>query len=152
MIIRYVIWSLSCLFASPLWAITCYYTLAKDNCWLKYEVTVEVLDAVSANVLTTITVPAGQAWGRVTFPCETNGQKLMYRAHYSPYFWESEKGKIYSAKRYWSLPNEINPGDSAWNVSVCFPSDFSEVPLPPDAMGTCKCDFSTIPDIPEKQL
>ncbi|MFJ1268278.1 hypothetical protein ACD661_06895 [Legionella lytica] len=152
MFMRLLILSLTYLFASPLWAITCYYTLAKDNCWLKYDVTVEVLDAISAKELTTITVPAGQAWGRVTFPCETNGQKLMYRARYSPYFWESEKGKVYSAKNYWSLPNEVKPGDSAWNVSVCYPSDFAAVPLPPEATNNCQCDFSNIPVIPPKQL
>ncbi|WP_058535751.1 hypothetical protein [Legionella saoudiensis] len=152
MFMRLIILSLTYLFASPLWAITCYYTLAKDNCWLKYDVTVEVMDAVSAKVLTSITVPAGQAWGRVTFPCETNGQKLMYRARYSPIFWESEKGKVYSAKNYWSLPNEIKSGDSAWNVSVCYPTDFAAVPLPPEATNNCQCDFSTIPAIPPKQL
>jgi hypothetical protein len=144
--------SVSCLFASPLWAITCYYTLAKDNCWLKYNVTVEVMDALSAKVLTTATVPAGKSWTRVTFPCETNGQKLMYRAQFSPSIWDSEKGKVYMAKNYWSLPNGVNEGDSAWNVSVCYPSDFSEVPMTPEATGSCACDFSSIPEIPPKKL
>lgn len=137
---------------SPLWALTCYYTLAKDNCWLKYNVSVDVLDAMTNKSLATFVVPAGKAWGRVTFPCETNGQKLIYHAQFSPSFWESEKGKVYSARNYWSLPNGVQPGDSAWNVPVCFPADFSEVPLPPEATGSCKCDFSTIPDIPPKQL
>jgi hypothetical protein len=150
--LRMVILSLSCIFTSPLWAITCYYTLAKDNCWLRYNVSVDVMDALSAKVLTTITVPAGKSWGRVTFSCETNGQKLMYRARFTPSIWESEKGETYLAKNYWSLPNSVKPGDSAWNVSVCYPSDFSEVPLPPEATGTCKCDFSGIPEIPPKQL
>lgn len=144
--------SVGWLFASPLWAITCYYTLAKDNCWLKYNVTVDVIDSLSAKILTTVTVPAGKPWTRVTFPCETNGQKLMYRAKFSPVVWESEKGKVYMAKNYWSLPDHVNPGDSAWNVSVCFPSDFSEVPMPPEATASCACDFSTIPVIPPKQL
>ncbi len=140
------------IFSSPLWAITCYFTLAKDNCWLKYNVSVDVIDAMSAKVLTTVTVPAGQLWTRVTFPCETNGQKLMYRARFSPYIWESEKGKVYDAKDYWTLPNQVKPGDSAWNVSACYPGDFSQVPFPPDAVGNCKCDFSTIPEIKPKQL
>lgn len=152
MLIRVLILSLTCLFTGPLWAITCYFTLAKDNCWLKYNVTVDVLDAMSAKVLTSITVPAGKSWERVTFPCEIGGQKLMYHAQFTPSFWEGDTGKVYTAKNYWSLPAGIKPGDSAWNVSVCYPADFSEVPYPPDAKGTCRCDFSPIPVIPAKQL
>lgn len=110
------------------------------------------MDALSAKVLTTATVPAGKSWTRVTFPCETNGQKLMYRAQFSPSIWDSEKGKVYMAKNYWSLPNGVNEGDSAWNVSVCYPSDFSEVPMTPEATGSCACDFSSIPEIPPKKL
>ncbi|MGC1182370.1 hypothetical protein [Legionella sp.] len=144
--------TLSGLFANPLWAITCYYTLAKDNCWIKYNVTVQVVDTSTDEVLTTVTVPAGKSWARVTFPCKTNGQKLIYKAQFTPPIWESEKGHVYTAKNYWSLPKVVNPGDSAWNVSVCYPSDFSEVPYPPEATGNCKCDFSSIPEIPPKQL
>ena len=147
MFIRFCILSLGALVASPLWAITCYYTLAKDNCWLKYNVTVKVMDTLTSKVLTTVTVPAGQAWTRVTFPCETTGQKLMYSAQFTPSIWDSEKGKEYAAKNYWSLPDTVNPGDIAWNVSVCFPADFSEIPLPPEATGSCKCDFSSIPEV-----
>lgn len=140
------------LLVSPSWAITCYYTLAKDNCWLKYNVTVEVMDAKTSKVLTKVTVPEGQTYQRVTFPCETNGQKLIYNAQFSPSIWESEKGKIYPARNYWSLPDKVNNGDSAWNVSVCYPKDFSEIPMPPTSTGKCKCDFSIIPPIPVKQL
>jgi hypothetical protein len=136
---------------NPLWAITCYYTLVKSNCWSKYEVTVEVVEASTAKVLTTVTVPAGKSWVRQPFSC-TPGEKLMYHAQFSPPIWESEKGKSYDALNYWSLPEKINPGDSAWNVSVCYPSDFSQVPLPPEATNSCKCDFDSIPPIPPKQI
>jgi hypothetical protein len=153
MLKRLLILGTSLLLISPTWAsITCYYTLVKDNCWAKYAISVEVTDAITAKVLTTVTVPTGKSWTRVTFPCETNGQKLMYHARFSPSIWESEKGKVYPAKNYWSLPDQVNPGDSAWNVSVCYSADFSEVPLPPEATGTCKCDFSVVPEIPAKQL
>ena len=60
MFMRLLILSLSSLFMSPSWAIICYYTLAKDNCWTKYNVTVNVMDVVSSKVLTTVTVPAGK--------------------------------------------------------------------------------------------
>lgn len=152
MFIRLFVLLLGSIFITPLWAITCYYTLAKDNCWTKYNVTVDVMDGNTAKILTSVTVPAGKQWTRVTFPCETNGQKLIYSSHFSPPIWESEKGKVYPAKNSWSLPNEVKPGDSAWNVSVCYPSDFSQVPMPPEATNSCKCDFSQIPIIPPKQL
>lgn len=143
---------LSLILSSSLWAnITCYYTLVKDSCWTKYDVSVDVMDAVSAKVLTTVTVPAGKSWMRQTFPCDA-GQKLMYRAQFSPVFWESDKGKTYIAKNYWSLPNTINPGDSAWNVTVCYPNDFAQVPLPPDVSGNCSCNLDDIPTIPPKKI
>lgn len=146
MLLKLCILSLSALFTSPLWAITCYYTLAKDNCWLKYNVSVQVIDALTTKVLTTATVPAGQAWTRVTFPCDV-GQKLTYHAQFTPFIWESEKNKVYEAKNYWSLPSAVNPGDTAWNVSVCYPSDFSETPMTPEATNSCACDFNSIPVI-----
>ncbi len=146
MLLRLCILSLSSLITSPLWAITCYYTLAKDNCWLKYNVSVQVIDALTTKVLTTVTVPAGQSWARVTFPCEI-GQKLTYHAQFTPFIWESEKHKVYEAKNYWSLPNAVHPGDTAWNVSVCYSSDFSEVPMTPEATNSCACDFKSIPII-----
>lgn len=147
MLRKLFILSMSCMVTSQLWAISCYYTLAKNNCWIKYDVTVEVLDAMKNTILTTVTVPAGKLWSRVSFPCETDGQTLMYHARFTPVIWESEKGKVYPAKTFWSLPKQVNPGDSAWNVSVCYPSDFAEVPLPPEATNNCSCDFSSIPKI-----
>ncbi|KTD01031.1 hypothetical protein OQJ19_12215 [Fluoribacter gormanii] len=152
MLARYVIFIFSLISSSSLWAeITCYYTLVKDNCWIKYDVSVDVMDAISAKTLTTVTVPIGKSWTRQTFPCQP-GQKLMYRARFSPIFWESDAGKTYIAKNYWSLPNTINPGDSAWNVTVCYSSDFSLVPLPPNAPGNCSCNFDDIPAIPLKKI
>ena len=151
MLLRAFILSLGLVISSPLWAITCYYTLAKDNCWTKYNVSEDVMDAATGKVLTTVIVPAGKSWIRQTFPC-VPGEKLMYRAQFSPIIWESEKGKVYYAINYWSLPNNVNAGDSAWNVSVCYPADFGQVPLPPEATNTCKCDFSNIPAIPPKKI
>lgn len=83
--------------SSPWAAITCYYTLVKDNCWTKYDVSVDIMDAATNKILKTITVPNGKSWSRQTFPCDP-GQKLIYRAQFSPVFWESDKGKTYMAK------------------------------------------------------
>ncbi|KTD67590.1 periplasmic protein [Legionella santicrucis] len=151
MLARLFIFTLSFISSSPLWAFTCYYTLVKDNCWTKYNVTVEVIDAATEKVLLTPTVPAGKSWVRETFTCSA-AESLMFRARFSPVFWESDKDKTYNSKRFWPMPSAINPGDSAWNVSVCYSSDFAQVPLPPESTGDCKCDFDNIPAIPPKQI
>ncbi len=132
-------------FCQPIWSFTCYYTLVKDNCWTNYDVSVDVIDASNTNKVFSLTVPKGKSWGRVEFSC-TAAQSLLYYSRYSPVFWQSEKGKTYPALRNWTLPGKINPGDLAWTIPVCFPADFSQVPLPPDAKGNCKCDFSSIPE------
>ncbi|CAM2975358.1 hypothetical protein [Legionella worsleiensis] len=130
--------------SAPLWSFKCYYTLVKDSCWTNYEVSVDVMDSAKQDKIFTITVPKGESWGRVEFSC-TPAQSLMYFSRYSPVFWESEKGKVYPAIRSWSLPGTINPGDEAWTLNICFSADFSQIPLPPDAKGNCKCDMSAIP-------
>ena len=91
-------------------------------------------------------VPAGKSWDRKTFEC-TPEENLIYIARFSPVFWESDKGKTYQGLRNWFLPGTINPGDRAWTIPVCYPADFSQVPLPPKRDNNCKCDFSVIPDI-----
>ena len=132
--------------ALPGWSFPCYYTLAKDSCWTKYEVSVDIIDATKEKKIITVTVPAGKSWTRATFEC-TPAQSLIYIARFSPVFWESDKDKTFRGLRNWSLPGEINPGDRAWTIPVCYPADFAEVPLPPAAGGACKCDFESIPEI-----
>lgn len=143
--------SLGLLVTIPSWAITCYYTLAKDNCWTDYNVSVDIVYSQTNAVIATVTVPKGQQWVRETFPCKP-GEKLMYKARFSPTFWQGGENKTYSSLNYRQLPESINPGESAWNLSVCYPADFSLVPFPPNAAGNCKCDFSVIPEIKPKQL
>ncbi len=136
---------------STAWSFDCYYTLAKDSCWTNYNVSVNVIDGTTSTNLVTVNAPAGTAWVRQKFSCQPT-QKLMYIAQFTPVFWQADIGKTYSATRYWFMPEAINSGDSAWNIPVCFPADFALVPLPPDAKGDCKCDFSVIPDIAPKPL
>lgn len=133
--------------SAPSLAFTCFFTLAKDSCWTNYDVTVNVIDASTSKSVVKIAVPKGTAWGRVKFNC-TPAQQFLYKATYQPVFWQSEIGKIYSSKRYWSLPGAIGKNETAWNIPVCFPSDFSEIPLPPTATGNCKCDLTKIPAPP----
>lgn len=134
-------------FSAPLYAFPCFITLAKDNCWANYAVTVTVLDAVTNQQLTVATIPAGQNWVRQAFACQP-AQKLMYLATFSPAIWEKDAGKSYHALQYWSLPATAQSGETAWNIPVCYAADFSEVPLPPTATGQCQCNFKEIPPIP----
>jgi hypothetical protein len=128
------------------WAFPCYLTIAKDSCWTKYNVSVDIIDAVTEKKIITITIPSGTSWSRETFEC-TAAQSLIYIAQFSPVFWESDKGKRYRAVRNWALPGVIHPNDRAWTIPVCYPADFSQVPLPPQADSKCKCDFTVIPKI-----
>ena len=106
-----------------------------------------IIDEDTKKQVTMVEIPKNEFWGRQTFNCEP-GQKLMSQAIYDPIFWDSEKGKVYTSKRFLALPTSIKPDDKAWNISVCFPNDFSSVPFPPDANGNCGCDFSKVPPVP----
>ncbi len=143
--------TLALLSTTSCWSFQCYFTLAKDSCWLDYELTVDVNDSRTNARVTQVVIPKGKSWGRQQFECEPD-QKFMYVAHFSPVFWQGDEEKTYNATRFWVLPNQINAGDSAWEVSVCYSADFAMVPLPPGATSNCSCDFSSIPPIPPKQV
>ncbi len=146
MLIRTVILFFSVICSGPIWSFTCYYTLAKDSCWTQFNVSVDVINPAATGKIMTVTAPAGTPWVRESFDC-TPAESLIYIARFSPVFWKNDEGKTFRSIRDWSLPGTINPGDSAWNIPVCFPADFAEVPLPPKADSNCHCDFSVIPEI-----
>ena len=127
-------------------AFPCFFTLAKDNCWINYDVTVLVIDVQSQQQILSVTIPKGKAWVREPFVCQPN-QKLDYTATFSPIIWEGSEGVIYKAQHYWMLPAAPTAIQKAWEIPVCYPSAFSEVPYPPTASGHCKCDFTSIPAI-----
>jgi hypothetical protein len=139
------------LFSSQLLAFQCYFTLVKSNCWADYSVTVNVVDVANNNTVLTIVAPKGQLWARQLFTCQSS-QEFLYKATFEPYIWENEKGEVYNAINYWTLPSAIKAGESAWEISVCYPKAFSAVPLPPKATNNCACDFSQVPAIPPKKL
>jgi hypothetical protein len=147
MTLKYLSSLLLAALSSQALAFQCYLTLAKDSCWTNYDVKVKVINADDNAILTTVDVPKGKQWAREAFECKP-GLKLMYEASFLPIIWESEKGNIYMALHYWTLPDKVGPNESAWDIPVCFSSAFSAVPFPPDAKGNCKCDFLDIPPIP----
>ena len=144
---RIIGWVVGFIAVGQCFGFSCYVTLAKDNCWTQYDVTVNVVDASGDKILATIDIPKGQSWGRAPFTCQPN-QELKFRAVYSPVFWDSQKGVVYHEKQYLTLPSTIvKSKEVAWNIPVCFAQAFAEIPLPPDAKGNCQCDFTAIPPV-----
>jgi hypothetical protein len=140
---------LSAFFSYQAFAFPCYVTVMKDNCWKNYNVTVDMEDTSTEKSLVSVVISDQESWARGKFDCHPK-QTFKLLGQFTPAFWASDEGKVYYGKRYWSLPEQI--GDNvAWHMKLCYPSDFSEVPLPPDASGACQCDPSVITPIPEEK-
>jgi hypothetical protein len=147
---RYISFLLGIVLSTQTYAITCYLTMVKGGCWKKYDLTVDLSDADSGKVIRTVLVPGDQPWVRQEFECKA-GDTLAVEAKFSPVFWEGDDDKTFKGQRYWKLPDEIKPGETGWNVTICFPKQFSDVPSPPEA-SNCDCDFTTIPKIEPPKL
>lgn len=127
-------------------AFPCFLTLVKDSCWTNYDLTVIVTDRSTEKQVMTIAVPQGQSWSRQKFECQPK-EGLRFSASFTPVFWESDTGKTYPSRHDWTFPAAIAAGDTAWNMTICYPSEFSGVPFPPDAGGNCKCNTAIIPQV-----
>lgn len=145
--LRYLVTLCCVAFSSHLFAFSCFLTFVKDTCWTNYNVNMLVLDATTGNELFSMTIPKGQTWVRQPFVCQP-GQKLMYNATFTPVIWQGEEGRVYKTQHYWALPNAPKPKEKAWEIPVCFPKAFAEVPFPPQAVGNCQCSFKDVPLIP----
>lgn len=140
--------ALACaLFSSQLLAFPCFMTVAKDNCWIDYDVTVVVLDAMTNSTLVTVDVPKGTPWTRVPFTCQP-AQRLAYTATFSPTIWEKDKGRVYPGTKYTLLPLAPGPTEKGWEIPICFPAAFPGTSLPPTAIGNCQCNMAVIPPVP----
>jgi len=145
--LRVILLLLGGFFTLHVHAFPCFLTMVKDSCWTNYTLTVTVTNANTEATVATVIVPQGQSWVRQAFTCQP-GDDLSLKATFTPVFWESDEGKVYPALRDWKLPDTVNKGDTAWNITVCYPEAFSEVPLPPDASSNCKCATDNIPPVP----
>ncbi len=132
--------------SGQVFAFPCFITMVKDSCWLNYNVTIDVKNAATGKSIMQVIIPQGQAWVRQPFACDM-GETLSLSATFNPAIWESEQDKVYVGQHYWGLPKAIGKKEAGWNVTVCFPKEFAEVPMPADAAGKCVCDFSSIPKI-----
>ena len=125
---------------------TCYLTLVKDNCWLDYRVNVDVTNVDTDTKLFTMVVPEGKKWSRTKFECQAR-EMFQLQSSFTPVFWAGDAGKTYPSARNWSLPEAVTGGAIAWNINICYASDFTSVPMPPDASGACHCDLNGVPKV-----
>ncbi len=124
---------------SPSYAFKCYITVMKSECWNKHKVSFRVVDNLTEqNILRNIQLNKDTLWVRKEFQCKA-AQGLVPKVRFSPHVWESEKNSEFSTKRVWFLPLKIDENSEAWNVPICFPSDFASVPMLPDATKECDC-------------
>lgn len=126
-------------------ALECYITIVKASCWKNYDLTVTVNNAETGMKLGEITVYEGRLWGREKFDC-TPGITLSLEAGFSPEIWSGDNERVFKATRFWKLPKKPTNAEAlGWNVTVCYPKWFSDVPTPPDASAKCECDLQEVP-------
>lgn len=136
----------SALMPGLVYAIPCYLTMVKDSCWTNYAVTVTMMDASNAKQVLQVEVPKGQSWVRQGFTCDP-AQTFLFKAQFSPTIWGDQAGLFYASQQYWQLPEQLKANETAWNLVLCFPKQFSSVPLPPTAGQHCACEMEHVPPI-----
>lgn len=130
-------------------AFTCYLTIAKDSCWINYNLTVSAYDSLTNKKLVSVLIPTGKSWEREKFSCK-EGTTLRFQAQFTPIFWQDDEEKIFYGSKFFALPREVSKTDTAWNITQCYPEQFSEVPMPPEADNKCACNLDKIPAITSK--
>ncbi len=132
--------------APNLLAASCLLTAVKPACWANYTVFINILDAQTQRKLTDITLSTDKLWNRVRFECEP-GQRLAYQASFKPAIWQGQEHAIYQAQKFWLLPTNKALPAQTWEIQLCFPTAFAEVPMPPLGNQPCACDFKAIPTV-----
>ncbi len=137
--------SSSMLFSSSLFAeeknFVCKLHLAKGECWQDYEVKVQIMNAVTYSVKKEVKLAANEMSKKEEFPCHPREQ-ITFTASYSPEIWQGDKSKLFDTNKIWNTPSSLSETAGAWIVKICYPKQFSEVPLPAGAGKDCKCNFS----------
>lgn len=143
---RFIVILFGLSFSMKMYAFPCFLTMVKDQCWDKYTITINVMNSKKDESIMNVIIPQGQSWVRQPFDCEP-AESITLHAQFSPVFWEKDEGKIYSGIHDWQLPESIKKDEKAWNITVCYPKDFSAVPLPPEAKSQCGCIRDNIPPV-----
>lgn len=144
-------WLVSVFLVTNVYAVECYITMVKGSCWKNYNLTVNIYDASTNENLGDINVWEGDLWARKSFSCSP-GQVLSLEAKFTPIIWDQDEGKAYRGLRFWKLPDRADENVSGWNVTVCYPESFADVPVPPGSSGKCECDIKNIPKLRAEDL
>ena len=139
------------IFCQPSFAFTCYLTVMKSPCWKDFNINIHAKDqANNKQLVKAQALDKNKFWNRVKFDCNPK-QALIFYAKFNPTIWEDAKDKSYFGKHMWYLPYAVDPEISAWNIPICYPVDFTDVPIPPSGNGNCNCDevAKNIPPIPK---
>lgn len=128
------------------YAVECYVTLIKAPCYQDYDVHFTLSDSVTKKAILELDLPKSQFWTRKSFQC-TPGQVVGISSSISPVIWEEDAGKIYEGTHFTKFPDIEPPTGTIWAIDVCFPVQFSKVPIPPKITGSCGCDKSSIPPL-----
>lgn len=144
--IRCLILLLSLCVANATQAFNCYMTVMKGSCWSNYNVSIDVLDASNDKKIMTLSLLNNKLWNRQPFECTPN-QTFNFQATFNPAIWQGDTDTVYLSKSSIQLPMVITKEARAWDVSVCFPESFAEVPTPPNNNGSCACDSSSVPAV-----
>ena len=132
------------LVSSKLWAVQCYFTVAKGGCWKDYDVDVVLVNRAKQENVQTIHIPKGQLYTRVNVECQSKDVFSAF-AQFSPAVFEEEENNKYPGVRFWAMPLTAPKPGGVWEIDICYPLQFAKLPMPKTDNSDCKCDFSSIP-------
>ena len=132
------------LVSSKLWAVQCYFTVAKGGCWKDYNVDVVLVNTAKQENVQTIHIPKGQLYTRVNVECQSKDVFSAF-AQFSPAVFEEEANNKYPGVRFWAMPLTAPKPGVVWEIDICYPLQFAKLPMPKTDNSDCKCDFSSIP-------
>lgn len=121
---------------------TCQMHVAKGKCWRDFDVVVRVLDATSEQVLADAALGKNIMAVKKDFPCKPL-QPITFNASYAPELWQGDSDRRFYAKGRWSTPAELSKDAKAWVIKICYPAQFTQLPLPKSFGEGCACDFTS---------
>lgn len=131
--------------SSVSFAVQCYVTLVKAECWKNYQIDINTTQS-DGKVVGKILIPKDKMWGRIDFPCDA-GDVLASDVSFDPPIWVNQKGMRYKSNRFWSLPAADPVNGSIFTINMCFPGDFAKLPVSTDTNSSCDCSMEGIPPV-----
>lgn len=145
---KLMLMSLLFLMNTPLWAdakapYPCQVRLIKTDCWKDVEVTVIAKDSEThKNIGGPIVLAKDSFETMQSLPCQPS-QTMNFSATVLPTAWEGVN-TVYPSINFFNSPSKLPKNAEKWIVSLCFPDDFSSVPLPLSSNKTCRCHFEEL--------